>query len=70
LRNSEFKTFEKKDFPGETFHIVKEKDDKQFSEYRACRMALEAWDRLSKKPDTSKLFVRSPSSDWPEEEKM
>jgi hypothetical protein len=36
-----------KDFPGETFRVLKEKEIKQFGEYRTQRLVLEAWDRLS-----------------------
>jgi hypothetical protein len=32
--------------PGETFHILKEEEEKQFDEYRTGRLALEAWDKL------------------------
>jgi hypothetical protein len=39
---SEFKTFEKKDFPSETFHGLKEKEEKQYGEYRTRRLVLEA----------------------------
>jgi len=34
------------DFPGETFRVLKEKEVKQFGEYRTRRLVLEAWDRL------------------------
>jgi len=34
------------DFPGETFRVLKEKEIKQYGEYRTRRMVLEAWDRL------------------------
>ena len=34
------------DFPGETFRVLKEKELKQFGEYRTRRLVLEAWDRL------------------------
>jgi hypothetical protein len=34
------------DFPGETFRVLKEKEIKQFGEYRTRRMVLEAWDKL------------------------
>ena len=34
------------DFPGETFRVLKEKEIKQYSEYRTRRLVLEAWDRL------------------------
>jgi len=33
LRNREFDTFAKKVFPGETFRVLKEKEEKQFGEY-------------------------------------
>jgi hypothetical protein len=32
------------DFPGETFRVLKEKEVKQFGEYRTRRLVLEAWD--------------------------
>ena len=32
------------DFPGETFRVLKEKEIKQFGEYRTRRLVLEAWD--------------------------
>ena len=34
------------DFPGETFRVLKEKEQKAFGEYRTRRLVLEAWDRL------------------------
>jgi hypothetical protein len=34
------------DFPGETFRVLKEKEIKQFGEYRTRRLALEAWDSM------------------------
>jgi hypothetical protein len=33
-----------KDFPRETFRVLKEKEIKQFEEYRTRRLVLEAWD--------------------------
>ena len=36
------------DFPGETFRVLKEKEIKQFGEYRTRRLVLEAWDRMEK----------------------
>jgi hypothetical protein len=33
------------EFPGETFRVLKEKETKQFGEYRTRRLVLEAWDR-------------------------
>ena len=32
------------DFPGATVHVVKEKEIRQFGEYRTRRLVLEAWD--------------------------
>ena len=34
------------DFPGETFCVLKEKEIRQFGEYRTRRLVLEAWDKL------------------------
>ena len=34
------------DFPGETFRVLKEREIRQFGEYRTRRLVLEAWDRL------------------------
>ena len=36
------------DFPGETFRVLKEKEIKQFGEYRTRRLVLEAWDAQGK----------------------
>jgi len=33
-------------FPGETFRVLKEKEIKQYGEYRTRRLVLEAWDKL------------------------
>ncbi|NPV48386.1 MAG: DUF559 domain-containing protein [Armatimonadetes bacterium] len=33
------------DFPGETFRVLKEREEKQFGEYRTRRLVLEAWQR-------------------------
>jgi len=33
-------------FPGETFRVLKEKEIKQFGEFRTRRLILEAWDKL------------------------
>ena len=34
------------DFPGETFRVLKDKEERQFGEYRTRRLVLEAWERL------------------------
>jgi len=34
------------DFPGETFRVLKEKEVKQFGEYKTRRLVLEAWEKL------------------------
>ena len=36
------------DFPSETFRVLKEKEQKQFGEYRTQRLALAAFDELSR----------------------
>ena len=33
------------DFPGETFRVLKNKEEKAFGEYRTRRLVLEAWER-------------------------
>lgn len=33
-------------FPGETFRVLKDKDIRQFGEYRTRRLVLEAWERI------------------------
>jgi hypothetical protein len=33
-------------FPGETFRLLKEREIKEYGEYRTRRLVLEAWDRL------------------------
>jgi len=33
-------------FPGETFRVLKEKDIRQYGEYRTRRLVLEAWERI------------------------
>ena len=35
------------DFPGETFRVLKEKEIRQFGEYRTKRLVLEAWNKLN-----------------------
>ena len=34
------------DFPGETFRVLKEKEEKQYGEYRTRRLVSEAWDNM------------------------
>lgn len=34
------------DYPSETFRVLKGKEVRQFGEYRARRLVLEAWDRM------------------------
>lgn len=33
------------DFPGETFRVLKDKEQAKFGEFRTRRLVLEAWDR-------------------------
>lgn len=35
-------------FPGETFRVLKEKEMRQYGEYRTRRLVLEAWERLAR----------------------
>ena len=37
-----------KDFPGETFRVLKDRETRQYGEFRTARMVMEAWDALSK----------------------
>ena len=37
------------DFPGETFRVLKEKEEKQYGEYRTGRLVFEACDKLEAK---------------------
>jgi len=32
------------DFPGETFRVLKDKEEREFGEYRTPRLVLKAWD--------------------------
>jgi hypothetical protein len=41
------KRLEQSTFPGETFRVLKEKEIRQFGEYRTRRLVLEAWARLT-----------------------
>ena len=34
------------DYPSETFRVLKEKEIRQYGEYRTCRLVLAAWDRM------------------------
>ncbi len=36
-----------RNFPGETFRVLKEKESHQYGEYRTCRLVLEAWEQLN-----------------------
>jgi hypothetical protein len=38
------------DFPGETFRVLKEKEERLFGEYRTRRLVLEAFDKLTDSP--------------------
>ncbi len=37
-----------KNSSGETFHVLKEKEIKQFGEYRTRRLVLEVWDKMQR----------------------
>lgn len=36
------------DFPEETFRVLKEKEIRNFGEYRTRRLVLEAWEKINK----------------------
>ncbi len=42
-----------KDFPGETFRVLKERETKEYGEYKTKRLVLEAWDRLPHAAESS-----------------
>lgn len=52
------------DFPGETFRVLKEKEIKQYGEYRTRRLVLEAWERLNS-PEKRSTFVPEPAAIQP-----
>ena len=35
------------DFPGETFRVLKKKEERKYGEYRTRRLVLDAWDKLA-----------------------
>lgn len=37
-----------KDFPGETFRVLKDRETRQYGEFRTARLVMAAWDALSK----------------------
>jgi hypothetical protein len=39
------------DYPSETFRVLKDREIRQFGEYRTQRLVLEAWDRMEKSGD-------------------
>jgi len=41
--------FNSPDFPGETFRVLKEKEEREYGEYRKRRLVLESWDELEAK---------------------
>jgi hypothetical protein len=41
------------DFPGETFRVLKEKENRLYGEYRTKRLVMEAWGKLGKSQSDS-----------------
>jgi hypothetical protein len=37
-----------KDFPGETFRVLRDRENRQYGEFRTARLVMEAWDALAK----------------------
>jgi hypothetical protein len=54
------------DFPGETFRVLKEKEIKQYGEFRARRLVLEKWDEMSSTDAVRSGHMRcsAPVSGW------
>jgi hypothetical protein len=51
-----------RDYPSETFRVLKNSDIKQYGEYRTRRLVLEAWDRLEERePSHTEVLVRIPA---------
>jgi hypothetical protein len=40
------------DFPGETFRVLQEKEQKLHGEYRTRRLVLDAWDRMVERSES------------------
>ncbi|MFP3943287.1 MAG: hypothetical protein ACLFWF_05315 [Alphaproteobacteria bacterium] len=36
------------DYPSETFRVLKEREIREYGEYRTARLVLDAWDRLER----------------------
>jgi hypothetical protein len=49
MQQSNFRFFELFFFPGETFHVLKEKEQRQCGEYRTRRLVLEAWEKFAQR---------------------
>jgi len=50
-----------KDFPGETFRVLKEREMRQYGEYRTKRLVLEVWDRLTSHSGSSLEMTAPPA---------
>lgn len=49
-------------FPGETFRVLKEREEKELGEYRTRRLVLEAFDKLAKSPRFSNEMPKRESA--------
>jgi uncharacterized protein (DUF433 family) len=49
------------EFPGETFRVLKEKEMRQYGEYRTRRLILEAWERLNEVQSKKEITVTKPN---------
>jgi len=54
------------DFPGETFRVLKEKELREYGEYRTRRLVLEAWERLKVVPPVSLEPPTEPTAESPQ----
>lgn len=50
------------DFPGETFRVLKEKEIKEYGEYRTQRLVLAAWDEQQRAIDRGEMQVGVPDA--------
>ncbi|MBO9423197.1 hypothetical protein J7444_00610 [Labrenzia sp. R4_1] len=44
-----------RDYPSETFSVLKEKEIRQHGEYRTRRLVLEAWDRMEENGEFARM---------------
>ena len=55
-------------FPSETFRVLKEKELRQYGEYRTRRLVLEAWERLSASGELPEPYGSESATESPKRE--